>query len=263
MPVGFINLGRAGDTLNILPMVRAEAQRLGAPVPVHIAAPYAPILARTTYAQAVPQGNNLNAVRATYLRHRGRYDRLYVPQAYGDHIATRAHQQDSFAIEQYDRCNMIHLWGAPLILDARRHALERAAIEAAGGPWPSGRPIILANLAGKSGRLPPAVAEAIGLALATGLPGAQIVRLDSLRAACVGDLLGLYELAAALVTIDTATYHLARAVPALPVVYLHPEGWTAAPARETYADFTYDQAGRDPEAVAEATKEALCLTHSI
>lgn len=220
----YIHLGRNGDVINTLPLLHHIAQTHG---PVHqvVSAKYASVLDGVSYVKPVVFGGEFAALRDAMSAHP---DAINL-QVYGRgmNIPRRA---SSFVLEQWERAGMAHLWGTlPLVFDRRNARRERELVRRV---RTGTRPMVLVAVAGESSpfphgeRLLQMIAQRVG-------DMAQVVDLRHVQAHRIYDLLGLYDSAACLVTIDTAHQHLAHGseVPVIALSTSGPTPWHSSPRR--------------------------------
>jgi hypothetical protein len=218
-----VQLGRAGDVLNLMPLARA----LNATIIT--TAEYALLLDGASYGDAAIHGGKLEDAAGAVAWARERWNPVYCAQQFGNARPLRQHE--SFAIDAWELCGgRGWMWGRlPLVFDRRNREREAELVNKFMPPADA-RPAVLVSLTGTSGPLP--CAKDLRAMLHERLDGTcNVIDLDRIHCERMYDLLGLYDRAAALVTIDTATLHLAHACSRLPVLYLRPEGWTGSPPR--------------------------------
>ncbi len=249
-------LARNGDILNCLPIAYAFHKR-GGKVRWLVSHEYAPILEGVSYVDAeIWKGSQDTLLRAmTYVRSCGR--RAMVPQAWKNPDLIMDPNR-SFTLEQWRLAGMQQHFGKfPLVIDQRSENRERELvirhIEFAGPDLPAcGKPIILVATTGVSS--PYKYADKL-IATLRGLD-AEIIDMDNVRATRVYDLLGLYERADCLVSVDTMHHHLARAS-YLPVVLLQNDGWQGSyPVPQVRASWRYAE-GDVLSQVKERTEEII------
>lgn len=98
------------------------------------------------------------------------------------------------------------------------------------------------------------------------LPEYDIIDLTNLKAAKFYDMLSLYERANALITIDTATLHLANATPELPVISLigDKEPWQKSDYRENHIlRIHYSEINSNIHRIAEAVRRGMNMKPKI
>lgn len=225
----FVQLGRFGDIINILPILQEE-ERLGFRPTLMVAKDYASIMDGVPYADVlVYEGEFKYLLPAIRQAERYAYERdmeVIITQVYG--LGYKWDRKtDSFATDAWWKAAYYADWNKlPLTFKRdkdREKRLARALPE---------RPILLAT-AGTSSPFPHA--ERLTTALKRAYPG-RVVVLDNIRAERIYDVLGLYDRAAVLVTIDTMHAHLCMAskVPTVCLVVQRPTTWHGAPERPNH-----------------------------
>jgi len=240
----FIFNGRFGDICHSLPAVYEYAHRTGERVRFTAAAEFASILEGCAYieAHAAPcPWPNIQSIIA-YAKGMFPKDELCVMACYGKDYSS-GYECWSFLRESWklSACPTPPE-SQPLIFDNRDKAREQALVNLHTSHLK--KPFILVSTHGKSS--PFAESAALMADIAQARPDLAIVDLAKVQATRVYDLLGLYEKAVALVTIDTMHLHLSAAVPSLPVLALvcnGPSRWNRSDWRpqqvwrSTYAEY--------------------------
>jgi hypothetical protein len=243
-----IVLSRYGDILNCLPIAYALHKR-GAKVRWLVSKEHASILSGVSYVEVEEWPGTQDTLHKAihYVRSKGQ--KPLVAQAWKN--PDQQHLTDSFAKEQWRLAGMQDHYGRfPLVIDrrvaVREEVLVRHHIQ---GGWErrempydqstnlrSNRPpIVLVSTTSVS--TPYKYADKL-IATIRGLD-AHVIDMDHVRVSNVYDLLGLYERADCLVSVDTMHHHLARAS-YLPVVYLQNDGWKgASPVPQVRASWRY------------------------
>lgn len=226
-------LGANGDLCAMLPYFKAEAERTGAPVPVLVAERYAPLFDGVSY--AAPVGcpadfqDLLGAMK--WLRAEMPDVPVKVIQYHGRHHETGL---PSFIDEMHYLAGSWKGWEKlPLVFDKRDAAREEAL---SSSTWNNDKPVILVGAKGRSSPFQYASQLMKRLRREFGKTH-QIVNLDRVKAHRVYDLVGLYDRAAALVSIDTVHLHLSRAstVPVFALARDYPTRWHGTPHQERFA----------------------------
>lgn len=226
----YIQLGRYGDILNVLPILWNEAQ-WGRHARLMVAAAYADMLDGVTYVEPVifhgDYSHLLPAIRQAHLDTRGQVDAGVVNlQVYGKGYV-QPKVAGSFCEDAWNNGDYLHLWGQlPLVLDNRNAKREAALL----GRYPLPKDAVLVSARGLSS--PFAHGDRLKAALRSAF-GARVVDLDSIRAERPYDLLALYERAACMVAIDTMHLHLAPAVkvPTVALITPGPTPWHGTPEK--------------------------------
>jgi predicted GH43/DUF377 family glycosyl hydrolase len=141
----------------------------------------------------------------------------------------------SFAIEQYRLAGMAEKYGElPLIFDRRNAQREQALIDSVLLRGFSGeQPILFADHSQSS---PFPYTDDLVQMLKKEFPHNPVLRLSEVKAEQVYDLLGLYDKAAVLVSIETMHLHLAAAsgIPVVALVTERPEMWHGTAWRKQF-----------------------------
>jgi len=143
----------------------------------------------------------------------------------------------------------------PLVFDKRNRQREHDLC----GALEDGRPMILVGLKGKSSPFKDAAAL-FDLIWHEFSDQYNVVDLSEVKAERIYDLLGLYDNAAALVSIDTVHLHLSRAsqVPVFALARDDPERWHGTPQFERFAWYCrYGQVMEQAGELVEALKDTL------
>lgn len=213
----FLLLGANGDILIALPALRWHAEQLGQPVNLVVDVNYEGLLDGVSYVHPVVSPNrNYKAVgegRRWAARMGYRNVRILQAGACDIVLPKEAH---SYAEHIRARCDVpAEVWSQPLVIDQRNPQREA---ELVAGLNLDDRPLVLFSGQGRSS--PFSDAPLLLEKALQWVPDAQVVDISLLRCTRLYDLLALYERACCLLTIDTATLHLAAACPELPVVAL-------------------------------------------
>lgn len=238
-------LGANGDLCAMMPYFKAEAERTSKPVPVLVAERYAPLFEGVSYAVPVSCPADfqdlLQAMK--WLRDTMPEVPTKVIQFHG-----RPHETGlpSFLDEMWYLAGEWEGWQSkPLVFDRRdSHREVELVHQVLGGRWIAGgmvnleksKPVILVGTKGRSSPFPHAAQLMRRIRREFG-KNHHIVNLDKVRAHRVYDLLGLYDRAAALVSIDTVHLHLSRAssVPVFALARDYPTRWHGTPHQERFA----------------------------
>ena len=207
----FIQLWRAGDVINALPAAYIEYKKTNTKPFFMIHHEFAPILDGVSYVEPVLwQGDSRDCINS--VTEASKYGVPRLMQVDGNRECPR--KQASFAIESWENIGMRHLYNTqPVVFDKRDKKREKDLLD----KLDNGSPFLLYNLHGFSS--PFAQSQELESML-KGIDGFNAVNLTEVNADRIYDLLGLYDKAAILVTIDTATLHLANASD-VPMISLH------------------------------------------
>jgi len=224
----YIQLGKIGDVLNLLPLLCEDALA-GQKPSLMVCKEFSDVLTGCSYVNPIIFGGQLFQIATAIAQAKTMTNDIKVCQVLGprrevlEHVykmqgvketVTDSFQQESWRLAGRKQSD----WERqpPLIFDLRDKEREYALVTKYVGKR---KPTILVNLQGKSSPFPYAdlLAELIRLKLTKQF---KIVDLSEIQATHFYDLLGLYDKAHCLISVDTATLHLAHASPNLPVIAL-------------------------------------------
>lgn len=213
----FIQLGRLGDVLNILPLVY-HFSTLGRKPVLMVHQEFASVTEGLTYCdvEVITEGSWTELDNATEIA-KEKYSEVHVCQIHGTHQSAR--KTPSFAIDAWARAGHWHGFGQyPLIL-ARNPQRESRLLASLNLQTP----FILVARNGTSSPF----AHGEELLQMARAHCANVIDLSAIRADNFVDMLALYERADMLITTDTATLHLAEAssVPTVALIADHPTRW--------------------------------------
>ena len=219
LPSIVVQLGRIGDILNVIPAMKMLGLNQ-----ILVAEEFASVMEGFPYIQTLVYRGSCEDLAPAVAAAEQRAERVYVPQLFGSiskHPNMPARTRDSFVRDQWDRLKPGYAYGdkwgtLPLVVSGRHRPREEAMVNHVLGK--STKPALLVNVTGGSGPYPH-VFELLRY-LDAWRDRLDIIDLAHVRAAVFCDLMGLYEHSAALLTMDTATLHLARALPTLNVFQL-------------------------------------------
>lgn len=242
-PKFFLQLGRAGDILNVFPLLKRDADQFGEPCPIMITAPYLRLFEGVSYAEPVVfEGDFEDVAKASIEAGKlaGALGRdLVCTQIYGRKFWVPLTCW-SFMRQSWAQCPDAPAWGSlPLEFDRRDPQREEDIFQqlrrGKDGPY------AICALSGTSSPFEHS------LAVLEGIRGAGIDVVDVSGFLCdrFQDILGLLERATVIVAVDSGVLHLAHAVPSVPVVALitrDPSKWHGSAWRPQHkARFFYDE----------------------
>lgn len=239
-PKTFVQLGRAGDILNILPLVKREFQKHRIRPRVMVAADFAGILDGVKYADPLIWPGRFEDVKpAVWTAGRQKGD-LIIPQIYGNDWSPAA-LCTSFARDSWRVAGADVPWGSlPLEFDRRDREGEQMVLRHF-LILPASRPFVLLAVDGISS--PFTGARSLKALLNYWLKDFRIIDLSGFRARHISDLIPLFDRAHCLVTIDAGLLHLAHAsrVPVVTLVESRPSRWHGSAWRPNHvARFLYE-----------------------
>ena len=230
--------GRYGDLMIILPGIKHLFDTTGIKPVVMCAARFAGLLEGVGYADCWPVyglNHQNNAHLATsYAKAKANFDTVIVPKwweiqgvpqpkpkpepdTWQDRVPPN--ERDSYMTHQWRSCGwtMQELLDWPLVFDRRDADREQALIN----KLTTDKPFVLYNFKGISS--PFNEGSRIIHALLGRFPDLDFIDLSNVVADRIYDLLGLFDRALCLITIDTATFHLSAASP-VPTIHLQRSG---------------------------------------
>lgn len=224
-----VELGRYGDIINILPVVKHISEMHHEPIAVMTAQQYADVLEGCSYVIPIPFPGRFEQINPALQMAKSRYSNLIVSQVYGENWPVDQ-KTDSYCKESWRQAGFLDKWGTlPLVFDQRDKVREKVLFSS----LDTKQPMLLVNTNGNS-----SPSNGFGNELKASIRQAwssvfNIVDLGDLRATRIYDLLGLYDRAELLITTDTATLHLAAAsqVPTIEIRAQHSNPWLASPVK--------------------------------
>lgn len=222
-----VQLGKIGDILNILPLVRHIYVTEGQKPILMVHKDYGEIVSDLDYCEAEEWSRGAwSDLSMAVSDARKKYRRVTISQIHGDRWQLER-KCTSFCIESYRMAKHEEDWGKhPLELTRDAIREEKLVSDCKIDP---NRKLVLINSNGVSSPFQHGK-ELLALPDVTKF---QVIDLSQVRATRFVDLLGLYDIAHTVVTTDTATLHLAEAshVPVVALVTDKPTSWHASPQK--------------------------------
>lgn len=254
MSTCIVQLGRYGDIVNILPVARRIAEKIGKPS-MMVSRPFADVLHGVSY--VIPDivdmpYSELN--HAMNLAHR-KYNSVIRTQVWGRYHNQPRHAK-AYNVESWRMAGFEDSFfdtTMPLVFDRRNLAVEKALFR----KLSDGRPMMLTKLNG--GLSSPftggwELEKALRARFASEF---QIVDLSSIRFKFIYDMIGLMDQAAVMVSIDTVTLHLGAASGVPTVALVNPNPWLGTvPRGNVISLFDYDTAAKNFNLILDAVAEA-------
>lgn len=254
-------LGRHGDILNLLPAIRSMAHTDQHQVGVCVAAAYQSILDGVSYVKPfVWPGlfEHPHKARA-WLRRNPDIGTLLNATVYGEgfNLATEC---SHFTQESWRLIGAESWWGTlPLCFDRRNYSREAAWVKDT-LRVESDRPVLLVSFKALSAPFAQAdrILEAVKRRWHNDF---QIIDIGAAanKAERIYDLLGLYDRAAGLVTVDTATYHLALGGNIRTLLLRRDDDWrSTSPHPQIDTELLlYSEVEKNPDVLVEAIAKFL------
>ena len=242
-------LGKVGDVLSILPILHHEFKRNGHKPKLLISRDYASVLDGVSYVQPVIFSGHFSDLGGAIRTIKSQGGEAIPLQVYGRDFPFQK-RTPSFQLDQWLRGDAVqHFLDWPLVIDRRNRNRERDLIKSVTGKQPY---LLFADFSESS---PFAEKEALATALRTVLKDSyQLIRLSEVRAQAIHDLIGLYNQAVALVTIETAHLHLSRGslVPVIALTTDLPSRWNGSAWHPRFSFHCRygDYKRREPELIA-------------
>ncbi len=248
----FVQLGRYGDILNILPLVKKYRDDSGQQPALMVAQDYAGLLDGVSYCDRLVYEGEFTSLSKALFKARLHSSDVVSSQIYGD-ICADPPKSDSFAIDSWLKAGANVPCGTlPLIIDKRDSTAERLLLEKY---TTKDTPFVLVALDGISSPFPfnkmawTFIEHSLGRDF-------DLIDLCKIRAERFHDLLGLIDRAHCVITIDTGILHLCAAseTPVISLITRSPSPWHGSPWRPNHVGrFYYDEF---PQAFPELVERA-------
>lgn len=262
-PPCFIILGRYGDIIQLCPAFRAVKQRTGLKPIVIVSTSYANVLDGVSYVQpfpvhwewwtGVPQSRRLAAEQfgggiVCQWWHDSADRIALIEQANSGGVVLQSHGLEwgvdinrwpNYGTSMWDRAGFTvdEMMALPLVFDRRDAGRETVLVNIHRGRNP--KPMLLVSFFGHSS--PFAYVPEV-MAVVNRFAGRfNIVDLGHIKAARIYDLLGLMDAAAGMITIDTASLHLALATKLPYVAYTRSDWCRSVPKGNCVREIRYHE----------------------
>jgi hypothetical protein len=255
-----VQLGRFGDIANILPVAKKVRDIDGQNPAFIVSKNYASILDGVSYVDPVSVDCDFADIHRGINVARLHGEAVLISQVYGWNYSYKQ-EMDAFNVESWYRAGFLPEWNQlPLIFD-RRNADREQDLRNFFRIHDDQRPVLLVNFGGTSSPYP--MAGRLNALVKEQLTEYQIIDLTPAKCERVYDLLGLMDVAHGLITIDTATLHLAAACPKMSVFALTtdtPTLWHGArPPLNTAISMRYRESQHRMDQIVEALKSGALL----
>jgi hypothetical protein len=224
----FLQLGKIGDVLNILPLAYADSQK-GLKVGIMACAEFADVLDGCSYVEKVVFPGKQWELSKALEEAKKLCANVICTQTNGpveqvlkctyEPAGQKSAITDSFNREAWKLSGRLVEWGTiPLVFDKRDKEREKLLMPKGWFGAGKKKRIMLVSAGSTSSPFP--YKDLLMELLKLKYPIFNIIDLSTIRAERFYDLLGLYEAAHCIVSVDTGHLHLAYAVPNLPVMAL-------------------------------------------
>jgi GT2 family glycosyltransferase len=253
MPKTYLQLGKHGDILGVLPILLFEFNRTGQKPALISAQEFAPLVSDIPYLTPVIFDGHWSDLAGAVKFARARFPSVVVLSTFGRDFPIQK-RRSSFQLDQWDRAGCLHLWDTlPLVLPrpanagalAKQHLGEKPAILI--GDYSQSSPFRFMD-------------ELVSLIRETFGTTHRILRLSEIRLPHPLDLLALYDAAKLIVTIDTIHLHLCKAstTPAIALLSDVPTRWHgSAPSNHFRFYCTYGEFPNRKGQLLQSAQEAL------
>lgn len=205
----FFQMGRFGDLILLGPCFRYWAEKVGAPVIVVTSRQFGSVLEGMSYVQPIMLDLDWHHRAGEALAMaKEQFPGIRRTQLHGVGWTTPPDSLPSYSISMWVRAGLTlaDYHRLPLIFDRRDPEREQKLIKT----WRrTDKPLILMNCEGHTSPLK--ANAALIKALAPLFPRMELINLNEARAVRLYDQLGLMDIAAGLITIDTSVLHLSAA----------------------------------------------------
>lgn len=256
----FVQLGKIGDILGILPILYHEHKTTNQKQVLFTSKEYSFILEGCSYILPSIFDGEWQDLRGAIKKAKQQFEEVYIPQTHGRDFDIQ-HRTSSFQLDAWLRCGCVeHFEDWPLVIDQRNGRRERTLIGSVLKRLTTqGRPyekfILFADQSESS---PFQQKEELAELLKMHIPAThRIIRLSEVRAENPIDLLALYDRAACLVTIETMHIHLSKASN-VPTVVLAADGWRGSAKHRKFRFYCkYQEWPQNKNVLMEAVKDAI------
>ncbi len=276
VPPSFIQLGRYGDIILLLPAFLEVFKRTGFKPNVVVSEEYASVLEGVSYVTPHPLGVHwwggvpMAKEYARKLWGRGIVAAWWndaecpIPPEYRGNFTLQCHGHEhgvnlalwpNFMVSMYSRAGFTRdeMLRLPCVFDRRNPDREAELIAKLYPPLMRKKRLLLTNFTGISS--PFGYQPELFPVIHRFARHFHIVDIGNVKAARIFDLLGLIDIAVGVITVDTATLHLCHASPTPYIAFTVP-GWTSSEPRGNVAlHIPYDQTPRRLQDVANVLEE--------
>jgi hypothetical protein len=198
----FIMTGKLGDCVNVLPLLKLQWIKTGEPTKLIVSKRYASIVEGLDYVEPIVFDGEFDELERAVTEAKQQFKRVIPLQVYGKNFPFD-HRHHSFAIDQWARAGMAHLWGGQdLDVGAVGDSICKSDLGKLKGA------ILVAD---KSESSPFPHVEKLITRLKAEFQERQIVRLSEIKLPRFRDMVGVYDSAALLIATETAHLHLSAA----------------------------------------------------
>lgn len=228
--MNWIITSKLGDICNALPIIHYEFKKSGEIQTVVTSDRYVDVFHGCSYIHAASYRLSWGDLSGAIKWAKERYEEVKILQCHGDRFPFEQTQK-SFQQEVYLRAGLLDQWDKlELVFDKRDENREKELVsKTVPRSKLRGRPFEKFLLVGDAGESAPftQIEELCSMLQSNFGETHKIIRLSTVKAEKIYDLIGIYDRAACLVTIDTVHLHLAKASK-VPIIALARDGWVGA-----------------------------------
>lgn len=217
----WVQTGKAGDILCLLPALKIRADYSGEPQNLVVSRQYESVVANLDYIRPVPIDLHWQDLRGAIQWAKKRFDSLTVPQLHGDATFKFDRRRPSFVLDMWDRAG--HL------CDFDQQPLQIPFVRSAGS-----KSIFFADYSESS---PFFFKEDLAALIQKTFPEHQLVRASGIRLKHLRDFLPIMEQSDLIVSVETSFLHLSAACskPVIAFVADRPDPWRGTPWQKRFA----------------------------
>lgn len=244
-PAAFFQGGRFGDLILLAPAFKEWADRTGQPTIVVTSKQFGSVLEGMSYVEPVLIDYNWhNDAGKIFAEAQREFPNLKRTQLHGVGWHTPPDDLPSYSISMWVRAGLTleDYKRLPLVFDQRSPEREAQLVRT----WKKGdKPLLLLCFEGATSPLPAHVLSQLVRSMAPLWKHFQVVNTNETRAHRIFDLLGLFDVAAGLVTLDSAPLHLAAASKVPVINFVRCDGQAGSvPKNNSFATIGYSQIPR-------------------
>lgn len=219
-----LQIGKTGDLINILPVAKHYADKQGSPIHVVTSREFVSVLDGVSYVKPFVIDCTVHELNRAIRYASQTFAHVIKTQIYG-HSYVQERQCASWPQESWREAGCLDHFHDPewkLIFDRRDATREKSLCAKV---FRTNKPKLITNFTSAQ-TVPFPSGQAVLAAVSREFSGTyEVVDVGRIRAERIYDLLGLYEKAEVICSIDTATMHLAAAVDVPLVALVNPNGW--------------------------------------
>lgn len=237
-PPVFVQMGRVGDLILLLPAFQAWAERSGKKTIVVTSKEFGGVLEGASYVQPIMLNMTWFEAGAAKAWAAARYPQVIVTQLHGAGISVPPDDMPSYSLTMWERTGLLAEYQSlPVVFDQRNQHREEMLLKTY---ITERKPVLLVKFDGWTS--PFDGGHAIKERLQHWSDTFQIIDLDHIMAHRAFDFLAFYDIATGLITGDTMTLHLAAASDLQYIAYARDDKQSGSiPKRNCVLNIGYSQ----------------------